>query len=254
VSISDAQRSALPEAAWMGTVHHGLPLELLRPVQGPRHYLAFLGRISPEKGVDRAIEIARRCQIELRIAAKVDSVDRDYFRHEIEPQLGGPYVRYVGEIGDSEKAAFLGGAHALLFPIDWPEPFGLVMIEAMACGTPVIAFPGGSVAEILEPGVTGFLVDDVEAATAAVGAARRLDRSRCRARFEQRFSASRMARDYVGLYERVIAARSRQPGRIISRPALARLRPGDLPSQQPLPAAESVPDRRAHRRLRGSGW
>ena len=253
VSISDAQRAPLPDAAWLGTVNHGLPLELYRPSSVVHHYLAFLGRISPEKGLDRAIEIARRCRIELRIAAKVDSVDRDYFQSEIEPLLRGPYVRYVGEIGDAEKAAFLAGAHALLFPIDWPEPFGLVMIESMACGTPVVAFPGGSVAEIVEPGVTGFVVEDVQSAVEAVAAATRLDRSLCRARFEERFSAPRMARDYVELYEHVIADRSRATDRLSPRPAPVRPRSVAFHVLPPTPPAETAPDRLAHPRLPGSG-
>lgn len=225
VSISDAQRLPLPDAAWLGTVHHGLPLDLYTFTPTAERYLAFVGRVSPEKRLDRAIEIARRCQIELRIAAKVDAADRDYFRDEIEPLLDGPYVDFVGEIGEAEKNAFLGGALALLFPIDWPEPFGLVMIESMACGTPVVAFPGGSVAEVIDPGVTGFIVDDIEAAVAAVDDAAQLDREAVRARFDRRFSASRMARDYVALYERLLE-RPRAATRVSSRPAPARPLPG----------------------------
>ena len=224
VSISDAQRAPLPHASWLGTVHHGLPLELLRFSPGPGSYLAFVGRTSPEKGLDRAIEIARRAGIELRVAAKVDDADRDYFREVIEPLLDGPLVEFVGEIGEAEKEEFLGNALALLFPIDWPEPFGLVMIEAMACGTPVIAFPGGSVVEIVEPGRNGFIVPDAAAAVAAVGKAGDLDRSLCRELFEARFSAQRMARDYLELYERVLEL-DRSPRPISSRPAPARRRP-----------------------------
>ena len=224
VSISDAQRAPLPHASWLGTVHHGLPLELLRFSPGPGSYLAFVGRTSPEKGLDRAIEIARRAGIELRVAAKVDDADRDYFREVIEPLLDGPLVEFVGEIGEAEKEEFLGNALALLFPIDWPEPFGLVMIEAMACGTPVIAFPGGSVVEIVEPGRNGFIVPDAAAAVAAVGKAGDLDRSLCRELFEVRFSAQRMARDYLELYERVLEL-DRSPRPISSRPAPARRRP-----------------------------
>jgi len=224
VSISDAQRAPLSHASWLGTVHHGLPVELLRFSPGPGSYLAFVGRTSPEKGLDRAIEIARRAGIELRIAAKVDDADRDYFREVIEPLLDGPLVEFVGEIGEAEKEEFLGNALALLFPIDWPEPFGLVMIEAMACGTPVIAFPGGSVVEIVEPGRNGFIVPDAAAAVAAVGKAGDLDRSLCRELFEVRFSAQRMARDYLELYERVLEL-DRSPRPISSRPAPARRRP-----------------------------
>ena len=224
VSISDAQRAPLSHASWLGTVHHGLPVELLRFSPGPGSYLAFVGRTSPEKGLDRAIEIARRAGIELRIAAKVDDADRDYFREVIEPLLDGPLVEFVGEIGEAEKEEFLGNALALLFPIDWPEPFGLVMIEAMACGTPVIAFPGGSVVEIVEPGRNGFIVPDAAAAVAAVGKAGDLDRSLCRELFEVRFSAQRMARDYLELYERVLEL-IRSPRPISSRPAPARRRP-----------------------------
>jgi glycosyltransferase involved in cell wall biosynthesis len=205
VAISDAQRTPIPHARWLATIHHGLPRDLLRPSLAPGGYLAFVGRISPEKRVDRAIEIARRVGLELRIAAKVDAADRDYFRDEIEPLLHGEGVRFVGEIDEAAKGPFLAGAQALLFPIDWPEPFGLVMIEAMACGTPVVAFAGGSVAEVVEPGVTGFVVGDVDEAARAVGEAARLDRARVRRRFEERFSAERMARDYLAVYRRVLA-------------------------------------------------
>ena len=200
VSISDAQRRPLPWASWAGTVYHGLPANLYQPGQGRGEYLAVLGRISPEKGVARAIEIARRVGLPLRVAAKVDPADRQYFEREIRDLLTLPGVQFVGEIGEDEKEEFLGNALALLFPIDWPEPFGLVMIEAMACGTPVIAFRRGSVPEILDEGVTGLVVDDVDGAVAAVGRIRQLHRRRCRAVFEKRFSASRMAEDYVALY------------------------------------------------------
>jgi glycosyltransferase involved in cell wall biosynthesis len=210
VSISDAQRAPLPHAGWVETVHHGLPGDLLRFSSGPGRYLAFLGRASREKRLDRAIEIARLAGVELWVAAKVDPADRAYFEAEIEPLLAAPHVRFVGEIGEHEKSEFLGGALALLFPIDWPEPFGLVMIEAMACGTPVIAYPHGSVPEVVEPGVTGLLVEGVEAAAAAVEQVRSLDRAACRRAFETRFSAERMARDYVALYER-LAAPLRRP-------------------------------------------
>jgi glycosyltransferase involved in cell wall biosynthesis len=205
VSISDAQRQPLPEANWAATVHHGLPLDLL-PFS-PRHdgYLAFLGRVSPEKRVDRAIAIARASGQRLKIAAKVDPADATYFECEIRPLLDDPLVEFVGEIGEQQKASFLGGAKALLFPIDWPEPFGLVMIESLACGTPVIAFRGGSVDEVLDDGVTGFVVESVEAAVEALDRVDRLDRGECRNVFERRFSARRMTREYVELYERLIA-------------------------------------------------
>ncbi len=208
VSISDSQRRPMPPVNWVGRVHHGLPQDLLRPAPGPREgYLAFLGRISPEKRPDRAIEIAARTGRELRIAAKIDRVDRQYWQEAIEPLLvRHANVHYVGEIGDADKATFLGGAAALLFPIDWAEPFGLVMIEAMACGTPVIAWNCGSVPEVIEPGVTGFVVDSLEAAVSAVGLVDNLDRGRIRAAFERRFTAARMARDYAAIYRRLLAA------------------------------------------------
>ena len=212
ISISDAQRAPLPHARWVGTVHHGLPPGLYRPGSGAGGYLAFVGRISPEKRLDRAVEIARRVGLPLRVGAKVDPVDRAYFEQEIEPLLRGPGVEYLGELGDREKAELLGDALALLFPIDWPEPFGLVMVEAMACGTPVLAFRGGAVEEILRPRVSGAIVDSVEQAVEALPAVLRLDRARCREEFERRYSASRMARDYVRIYERVIG-----PTRLVAR-------------------------------------
>jgi glycosyltransferase involved in cell wall biosynthesis len=205
VSISDAQRAPLPQANWVATVHHGLPPDLLPFNPGPGSYLAFLGRISPEKRVDRAIAIARACGQPLRIAAKVDPADTDYFEREIRPLLDDPLVEFIGEIGDAEKAAFLGHARALLFPIDWPEPFGLVMIEALACGTPVIAFRGGSVAEVIDNGLTGFIVETLEEAIAATGRIGTLDRRICRAVFEDRFTVARMAANYVSLYDRVMS-------------------------------------------------
>jgi len=207
VSISEAQRAPLPHAHWLATVHHGLPPDLLSFQPEPGAYLAFLGRISPEKRVDRAIAIARACGQPLRIAAKVDPADADYFEHEIRPLLDDPLVDFIGEIGDAEKPAFLGHARALLFPIDWPEPFGLVMIEALACGTPVIAFRGGSVAEVIDDGVTGFVVGSLEEAFAATDRIATLDRRVCRAVFEQRFTVARMAADYVDLYARVMSPR-----------------------------------------------
>jgi glycosyltransferase involved in cell wall biosynthesis len=204
VSISDDQRRPLPAAGWIRTVPHGLPLDLLPFRPRPEGYLAFLGRISPEKRPDRAIEIATRAGLPLRIAAKVDRVDREYWQTEIEPLIrSNPLVDFIGEIDETEKARFLGNAIALLFPIDWPEPFGLVMIEAMACGTPVIAFPCGSVPEVVDQGVTGFLVHSVEEAVAAVANARALDRAVVRAMFERRFSARRMAIAYLDVYERL---------------------------------------------------
>jgi len=212
VSISDAQRTPVPWAHWLATVYHGLPRENFRFNPGPGHYLAFLGRISPEKGCDQAIEIAKRLDCPLRIAAKVDPADEVYFNAEIKPLLAHPLVQYVGEIGEGDKSEFLGHATALLFPIDWPEPFGLVMIEAMACGTPVVAFRRGSVPEIIEPGITGCIVDNAEQAVRAADSAIRLDRRRCRQRFEQRFAAERMARDYLTVYERLVRqAAGRRP-------------------------------------------
>lgn len=204
VSISNAQRTPLPHANWAATIHHGLPPATLRFNPGPGTYLAFLGRISPEKRADRAIEIARRCGFPLRIAAKVDPVDTAYFENEIRPLLEDPLVEFVGEIGEAEKSAFLGGAKALIFPIDWPEPFGLVMIEALACGTPVVAFNNGSVPEVLEHGVTGFIVDTVDDAVEVTRRIDSIDRRVCRGVFEQRFSASRMAEEYVAVYEQLI--------------------------------------------------
>jgi glycosyltransferase involved in cell wall biosynthesis len=204
ISISNAQRSPLPHANWIGTVHHGLPPGLLSFRAVPDNYLAFLGRISPEKRVDRAIAIATACGIPLRIAAKVDPADQDYFRRDIEPLLDHPLVEFVGEIGEADKGEFLGRARALLFPIDWPEPFGLVMIESFACGTPVIAFRGGSVDEIVDEGVTGFIVEDLDAAVAAVDRIDSVDRRGCRERFDRRFTDWRMASEYVRIYRHVI--------------------------------------------------
>ena len=208
VSISDAQRLPLPKAGWVATVHHGLPPRLFAFHPTPGNYLAFLGRISPEKGVDRAIAIATACGERLRIAAKIDAADRDYFARDIRPLLDNPLVEFIGEIPDREKNDFLGRAKALLFPIDWPEPFGLVMIEAMACGLPVVAFPGGSVREIIDDGVSGFVVNTIEDAVSAVRRIDTIDRRRCRETFERRFSARRMASQYVDLYRQLIARRS----------------------------------------------
>jgi glycosyltransferase involved in cell wall biosynthesis len=188
-------------------VYHGLPRDLYAYRSDQGDYLAFLGRISPEKRVDRAIQIARRLNVKLRIAAKVDAVDREYFQERIAPMLKGPGVEYVGEIGEAEKNEFLGHAMALIFPIDWPEPFGLVMIEAMACGTPVVAYRRGSVPEVIEPGVTGFIVEGFEDAVQAVARVLSLDRQRCRQTFERRFSAECMARSYLKIYDRLVSKR-----------------------------------------------
>jgi glycosyltransferase involved in cell wall biosynthesis len=204
ISISNAQREPLPWLNWQDTVYHGLPEDLYTFRPEPGKYLAFLGRISPEKRVDRCIKIAQRLGMDIKIAAKVDPVDREYFEAVIAPLLREPLVDYVGEIGDREKNEFLGHAYALLFPIDWPEPFGLVMTEAMACGTPVIAYRRGSVPEIIEEEVTGFIVRDLEEAVRAAERIPTLNRARCRQRFEERFSAARMARDYLASYRRLV--------------------------------------------------
>jgi glycosyltransferase involved in cell wall biosynthesis len=200
VSISNAQRRPLPQAGWVKTVPHGLPEKLLTPQPVKQQYFAFLGRIAPEKGADRAIEIARQCGVPLKIAAKVDKVDREYYEERIRPLIDGSNVEYIGEITDQQKAAFLSAAIALLVPIDWPEPFGLVMIEAMACGTPVIAFNRGSVPEIIEDGVNGFIVEDEQGAIGAAYRLSELSRHAIRARFEERFTARRMALDYLAVY------------------------------------------------------
>ena len=208
VSISDDQRRPLPRANWKATVHHGMPGELYGFSARPAGYLAFLGRISPEKRPDRAIEIAVRLNKPLKIAAKVDAADKVYWETVIKPMVeGNPRVEFIGEISDHQKSAFLGGAEALLFPIDWPEPFGLVMIEAMACGTPVVAFRCGSTPEVIEDGETGFLVDTLEQAVAAAGRAHLLDRHAIRARFDLRFSATAMARRYLDVYGDLLARR-----------------------------------------------
>jgi glycosyltransferase involved in cell wall biosynthesis len=215
VSISFAQRRGLPDANYVKTIHHGIPTDLLMPQLVVPSYLAFLGRICPEKRPDRAIRIARRAGLKLKIAAKVDRVDQAYFDTTIRPMIDGDQIEMIGEIGDAAKAAFLSGAHALLMPIDWPEPFGLVMIEAMACGTPVIAFDCGSVPEIVDHGMTGFIVDSEDAAVAAIPRLGRLSRQAIRGQFERRFSARRMAGDYLALY-RQLATRSRPRLRVVS--------------------------------------
>lgn len=219
VSISNAQRKPLPLANWVATVPHGLPADLYAGSERPGDYLAFLGRISPEKGLDRAIEIALRVGIPLRVAAKVDRADREYFRVRIEPlfERAGKLVEFIGEIGEAQKQDFLGQARALLFPIDWPEPFGLVMIEAMACGTPVIAFDCGSVPEVIDDGVTGFIVSSVDEAVEAVGRSGEIDRGACRRVFERQFTAPRMANDYLQVYRTVMERRSSDARRGASR-------------------------------------
>jgi glycosyltransferase involved in cell wall biosynthesis len=206
VSISNAQRRPLPQAHWVRTVHHGLPERLLMPKPTRPSYFAFLGRIAPEKGVDRAIRIAQHCGVPLKIAAKVDKVDEEYFHEQIKPLLASTNVEFIGEIGDKDKSEFLSGAMVLLVPIDWPEPFGLVMIEAMACGTPVIAFNRGSAPEIVDDGVTGFVVEDINGAIGAVDRLGHLSREKVRKRFEQRFTARRMAQDYLSAYRGVMDA------------------------------------------------
>ena len=211
VSISNAQRRPAPNANWIGTVHHGMPENLLKPVPAEPSYLAFLGRISPEKRVDRAIRIAERCGLPLKIAAKVDAADHDYFEEMIKPLLTKPNVEFIGEISDAQKSEFLSNAFALLVPIDWPEPFGLVMIEAMACGAPVIAFNRGAVPELIEDGVTGFVVEDETSAVGALRHLSRLSRTVIRKRFEERFTARRMARDYLAVYRDLVGATALRP-------------------------------------------
>ncbi|MBV8359817.1 MAG: glycosyltransferase family 4 protein, partial [Deltaproteobacteria bacterium] len=204
VSISDAQRKPLPFVNWIETVYHGVPRDLLRFNPGPGKYLAFLGRISPEKRPDIAIEVARRVGIPLKIAAKVDVVDLDYFETVIKPLLSPPDVEYIGEISDSEKSEFLGNALAFIFPIDWPEPFGLAMIEALACGTPIIARPCGSIPEIIRPGTTGFIANTIDEMVAAIGRIDTLSRAECRREFENRFTVEIMVERYERIYRRLI--------------------------------------------------
>ena len=201
VSISDNQRLPLPDARWLGTVYHGLPSQSLSPRFEPGSYLAFLGRLTKEKGPEEAMRIARDAGIPLRIAAKVPKGERGYFKEQLEPKIDGRDVQLTGEVNDKTKEEFLANAAALLFPIDWPEPFGLVMIEAMACGTPVIAYRHGSVPEVIDEGVTGFVVDSEEEAVRAVRRLGEIDRRQVRACFERRFTARRMATEYVALYE-----------------------------------------------------
>jgi glycosyltransferase involved in cell wall biosynthesis len=207
VSISNNQSSALPDANWIGTVYHGMPVDLFRPSFERGSYLAFLGRLTAEKGPEAAIRVARAAKMPLRIAAKVPRGERGYFKNTIEPQIDGTDVQLIGEVNDRAKEQFLAGAAALLFPIDWPEPFGLVMIEAMACGTPVIAFRSGSVPEVIDDGITGFVVGGEDEAIAAIRRIGELDRRRVRAQFEQRFAAGRMAKEYLRHYEALIDAK-----------------------------------------------
>jgi glycosyltransferase involved in cell wall biosynthesis len=244
VSISDHQRRPMPPVNWVSTIHHGLPPKLIRFSRDGGGYLAFLGRISPEKRLDRAIAIARQSGMPLKIAAKVDPADREYFAGQIEPLLDHPLVEFIGEIDDARKSDFLGGALALLFPIDWPEPFGLVMIEAMAAGTPVIAWERGSVPEIIDHGVSGVIVSSLEEAVEAVQRIRRMDRRAVRGSFEKRFTASRMAADYIETFEMQLQGRSRASSvlRILS-PRLQSNRPeahkpalGAASQHQPQPA------------------
>jgi glycosyltransferase involved in cell wall biosynthesis len=222
ISISNAQRQPLPWANWQATIYHGLHTEQFQFRPNPGDYLAFLGRISPEKRADRAIEIAKRAGMPLKLAAKVDRADRRYFKRVIEPLLEESHVDWVGEITDRDKNEFLGSAYALLFPIDWPEPFGLVMIEAMACGTPVIAYNSGSVPEVMEDGVTGFIVEDLDDAAKAVSRVCDVSRARCRETFERRFAANRMASDYIEIYKRLIETdmRKSRTGVLTSAPSL----------------------------------
>ena len=242
VSISDDQRQHLGvRCNWLDTVHHGLPVDLLRLSTGG-DYLAFLGRMSPEKGPLRAIEIAKRAGLPLKMAAKVDRVDRAYFDEMVRPHIDGKQVEYVGEIGDHQKNAFLGGALALLFPIDWCEPFGLVMIEAMATGTPVIAWPHGSVPEVIENGLTGHVVTTIDEAVAAVRHIHRLSRVGVRRRFEQRFTAERMARDYVAVYRDLIETPERGPA-IAEKKSLGMLAAYEPSNARPMYAANVLPNR-----------
>jgi glycosyltransferase involved in cell wall biosynthesis len=210
VSISASQRAPIAWASWLGTVHHGLPEDLYTFHPKPQDYFAFVGRVSPEKGLDRAIEIAIACDTPLRIAAKVDVHDRDYFERVIEPMLDHPLVTFVGEIGEDAKNDFIGNAKAFLMPVNWPEPFGLVIIESLACGTPVIAYGHGAIPELLDDGVTGFVVHDQHQAIAAARRIGEIDRAACREVFDRRFTSDVMARNYVALYRELATARKRE--------------------------------------------
>lgn len=204
ISISNAQRDPLPHLSWQGTAYHGFPPETYKPYTKPGKYLAFLGRTSPEKGLDKAIEIAKRLGMPLKIAAKIDKADQEYFDSCIKPTLDCSHIEFLGEIGYPEKNKFLGEAAALLFPICWPEPFGIVMIEAMACGTPVVAYPFGSVPEVMRDGVSGYVVPDLDSAMEALKNVDQLDRKKIRKYFEHRFTAARMTQDYLRIYERML--------------------------------------------------
>jgi glycosyltransferase involved in cell wall biosynthesis len=240
ISISDNQRKPLPHANFVATIHHGIPVDLLRPSFAEGGYLAFLGRISPEKRPDRAIRIARASGIPLKIAAKVDKVDEDYFRNEILPLIDGQGVEFIGEINEREKTEFLGKAAALLFPVDWPEPFGLVMIEAMACGTPVLAFRCGSIPEVIEDGITGKIVDSEEEAIAALPKILSYDRRAVRQRFEERFTSTRMAKNYVSAYRQLLGTGTASGEARGSRSHRTKLNGGNglspVPTEKPLPA------------------
>lgn len=240
-ALSESHRSTVPGARWLATIHHGLPVNLLRPQDVVPSYLGFIGRISPEKGITTAVRIAGAAGIELKVAAKVDDVDRAFYDDEVAPLFAGSNVDFIGEISDAEKSAFLSAAVALVFPICWLEPFGLVMIEAMACGCPVVAFRKGSVAEVVEDGVTGFIVDTEEEAAEALQKVGELDRARIRARFEERFTASRMVMGYLEVYERVIAearilkevgkliAKEKEKAGLVKRPSLVlKIRPSSF--------------------------
>lgn len=224
VSISNAQRRPVSSSNFAGTVYHGLPTNLHVPNLKPSgDYVAFLGRISPEKRLDRAIRIARAAGIPIRIAAKVDKADRDYYEQEIKPMLSLPGVEFIGEINERQKPEFLGNARAMLFPIDWPEPFGIVMIESMACGTPVLAFRNGSVPEVIDDGISGFIVDSEEEAVSVLQRTVNMDRRQVRRRFEERFSATRMAEDYVEIYNKLLTQEHRVPQRVSTlRPRVGR--------------------------------
>ena len=226
ISISQAQRASMPASSrWLASIYHGMPEDLYPLGTGRGGYLAYLGRIAPEKRPDRAIEIAKAARLPLKIAAKVDPMDQQYFTSVIKPLLDNPLIEFIGEVGDEHKAAFLGNATALLFPIDWPEPFGLVMIEALSTGTPVIAWPTGSAPEVIDEGITGLLVESTDAAVQAINRVRDMDRQAIRRRFEERFSATRMARDYVAAYNELIHRNSRRTQRSEAR---------DLERKQPV--------------------
>jgi len=228
VSISNAQREPLPASRWLATVYNGIDFNLFNLHPEPGRYLAFLGRISPEKRPDRAIEIARALEMPLKIAAKVDAIDKDYFEHVVKPHLSHPLIEFVGEVGDRDKDEFLGNAYAYLFPIDWPEPFGLTMVEAMACGTPVVATNCGSVPEVVENGVSGFICRSLREMIDSVAAARRLDRAGCRAYAEARFSAIAMADGYERIYRQTFLSNDPDHAAMES----ARSAPGDSPAAQ----------------------